>query len=141
MKIFFCSLMMSIAVFSNSSFATVSNPLSYMVHEAKSEQCQTNRSAAKVSKGQIKGLGAVTIVALPIEGCDGGNNWGTSIWAFYQGKHVDLGGAKTVENLVIEHNQVIIHTTEQGENDPDCCPTKHVKIVYSVVNGKLKALK
>jgi hypothetical protein len=136
------SVLIALCIFSASTYAApIQDPVGYMLHEAKADQCEAKRSAAKVTKGVIDGLGEVVVVALPMEGCGGGNNWGTSIDAFYQGKAVSLGGAKGVESMSVKENQVIIKTMEQGEDDPDCCPSKHVTSMYSVQNGKLQLKK
>lgn len=130
---FISSCAFSVSVHANE----IQDPVGFMLHEAKAEQCDAKRSAAKVSKGVIDGLGEVTVVALPSEGCGGGNNWGTSIKAFYQGKVTNLGGAKSVERIVIKDNQVVINDTQLGDNDPDCCPTQHETLKYISINGKL----
>lgn len=133
---------LSLAFISFSVKAAPNTPeLAYMIKDAKASQCEVHTKQAKIVKGQIEGLGEVTVIALPMEGCGGGNNWGTTIQAFYQGKHTDSTGGAVIDNISIIDNKIVVKSTERGDNDPDCCPSQHVKTTYVINSGKLVQIK
>ena len=49
----------------------------------------------------------------------------------------NLGDRSQINSLVIENNQIVVDMITHDEDDPMCCPTKHVVVTFELQNGLL----
>jgi hypothetical protein len=109
-----------------------------MTRELAQDQCSAFPGKAKVVNGMIEGMGNVIVVALPNEGCGGGNNWGTSVQVFSEdGRKSEMTGFTAVEQMSIRNNRLWITSTEYGDSDPHCCPSKKGRHQFVIRGNKL----
>jgi hypothetical protein len=109
-----------------------------MVKELASDQCEAFQNKAKIVQGNIQGMGDVVVIAMPNEGCGGGNNWGTALQVFSQdGKQSEMTGFTAVEQMSIRNNRLWITSTEYADSDPHCCPSKKAHHQFVVKDNKL----
>lgn len=109
-----------------------------MTRELAQDQCSAFPGKAKVVNGVIEGMGNVIVVALPDEGCGGGNNWGTSVQVFSEdGRKSEMTGFTAVEQMSIRNNRLWITSTEYGDSDPHCCPSKKGRHQFVIRGNKL----
>jgi hypothetical protein len=133
-----------LAGISMSSFASPLNSLSEnsvtngMRYEAKKYKCTIVKDSEKQVRGKIDGLGDVVVASLVLEGCGGGNSWGSNVAVFSSAGRTKPQVFNAVEKIEIVDGKIVIDSIEMGEDDPRCCPSKKERHMYKVVNNEMK---
>lgn len=105
--------------------------------QIKKNGCTPVKDGAKAHHITLKEKGNVTIVSMGAEGCGGGNNWNTTVQAFYEDGKTDMIHVPAVETITGKDDVITLQSLEYGEDDPRCCPSQVVKTSYRIKNNKL----
>lgn len=105
--------------------------------------CSIPEESVKTAKGEIQGR-TLTVALYTVEGCNGGNNWHSSVTAF-DTKGKPLGTYELAEGAAasfpdtspVRDGRIAIETLSLGPHDPHCCPSVRGKRYLTVKKGKL----
>ncbi|MEX3953056.1 hypothetical protein AB4Y40_35560 [Paraburkholderia sp. EG287B] len=111
-----------------------------VTREARDSHVAVNWKGSQRVTGDVAGIGQVIALSFGVEPTDGGNWWSDTVQVFWANGHSDQIGTKGVQQMVIKDSLLYVRSLEQGDNDPDCCPTTIQLTAYRIQNGKLVAV-
>jgi hypothetical protein len=116
--------------------------LSYANGVAQAGNCNFEETSLKVASGTVTGVEGNAIVATyALQGCGGGNNWGSTLVVLSaQSGKVEMVADTTgpgFDEIKISNGQVLAKVTDYGPNDPRCCPSVSKPMIFSVRGNKL----
>ena len=123
----------------------------FIATQATKERGEEYEDARKIIAGDLNRDGEADVAVLyTIEGQDGTNNYLQYLAVFVRKNgaliptaHTVVGGKnyRSVELQSVDNGVIRLTTLGYAKNDPSCCPTRKGSARYSLVNGKLSAMR